>query len=261
MLTDGGSLQQVSMGSFSPESVCVNSTDIYWPDTTDLIWDAPIHNPDGGANIVGLLFPLPNPIPFGSAVDDASFYYAGFSDAGTTPCPGYGCVLSFPLHGFGYTTVASGNFQPNGIALDSQHVYWTDVLNGQVMMADRTGLNPKTLATGQAGPAGIAVDPLNVYWANAAGGTIMMRPFDGGSIVTLAAGLSAPSRLVADSTNVYWTDHDAGTVARAPIAGGSTVILAAQQKGPIGIAQDATHIYWTDNGAALNTGTVMKVPK
>ena len=79
-----------------------------------------------------------------------------------------------------------------------------------------------TLASGQSDPEGIAVDARGVYWTNAGSGTVMKVPkitgdaFGGGTPTALASGQSDPYGIAVDATFVYWTDYTSGTVMKLP---------------------------------------------
>ena len=73
------------------------------------------------------------------------------------------------------TTVASGQTNPSGLAVDSSGVYWTNrYANGAIMRAPHAGGTVVELATGQNGAHGIALDANAVYWTNTEGGEIQM---------------------------------------------------------------------------------------
>src|SRR6266540_2900590 len=56
---------------------------------------------------------------------------------------------------------------PEGVAVDSGHVYWANFFTSTIGRADLYGQNPnQSFITGAAGPVGVAVDSGHVYWAN-----------------------------------------------------------------------------------------------
>jgi sugar lactone lactonase YvrE len=72
---------------------------------------------------------------------------------------------------------------------------------------------PTTLASGQSTPNGIALDTASVYWTNSGDGTVMKVPLGGGTPATLASGQSSAGSIAVDATSVYWVNNTAnGTV-------------------------------------------------
>jgi sugar lactone lactonase YvrE len=262
----GGSPEVISFGpfgaSFTPEGIALSvpgtpSPNAYWSDfITGQVWRTPI--PSDGGTVAKPFFgtvisPQQSPVPFGVAIDQYDVFYAGYSDAGVIESLALTGGLPFPA------TLASGAFQPNGLVVDSNNVYWTDALGGQVLFVNKLfGGTPQVIAKGQLTPTGIAVDPNYIYWASSGNGKIMKAPLDGGAPIALVTGLSYPTRIAVDSTTIYWTDYDAGMVLKAPLAGGAPQVIAYQQFGPDGIALDATNVYWTDNASI---GAVVTAPK
>jgi hypothetical protein len=179
------------------------------------------------------------------------------------------------------STLAAGQFQPLGIAVDSANVYWATNSsysylpndpwtpprdNGAVVRIPLCGGVPTTLASGQvfsAGSLAIAIDATNVYWLKAdiagADGAVMKVPLGGGEPTAIASGptvIYGPVGIAVDGANVYWTNNSGGTVMKVPVGGGTVSTLASGQITPYGIAVDSTSVYWTNNAE----GTVKKLP-
>lgn len=79
-------------------------------------------------------------------------------------------------------------------------------VSGQSASADAGGVVISTLASGQSQISGLAVDSTSVYWtAGLQDGSVMKAPLDGGAQTTLAAGIFAPGSIAVDTTSIYWT--------------------------------------------------------
>jgi hypothetical protein len=193
--------------------------------------------------------------------DSDSMEVGGCGDACSGMCIGSRCLV----------TLASSQYEPGGIAVDSTNVYWASW--GGVMKIGLDGGTPITLAGAQSD--GIAVNATSVYWTDPnvndlhgpGMGTVMKVPLGGGPAVTLASGQWNPFGVAVDLTSVYWTEtaqitgsgccvnQDGGTVNKVALGGGPTITLASGQLQPGPVAVDRTGVYWTDG----RNGTVMKV--
>ncbi|MFL5892017.1 MAG: hypothetical protein ACJ75I_04675 [Solirubrobacterales bacterium] len=57
-----------------------------------------------------------------------------------------------------FTGIRTRPFAPEGVAVDSGHVYWPNQLTGTIGRADLNGQNPnQSFITGVSGPFGVAV--------------------------------------------------------------------------------------------------------
>jgi hypothetical protein len=77
-----------------------------------------------------------------------------------------GVVASNTLASPSTSSIVYGSTEggPNGLALDSTHVYWANTADGRIRRAFKGTGPPETLATGQLGPTMVAVNSVAVYW-------------------------------------------------------------------------------------------------
>lgn len=163
--------------------------------------------------------------------------------------------------GSGVHTLVTGENESFGIAVDDNHIYWTNVGSDKIKRANLDGTGAIDLVYGQNHPYGVAVDASHLYWTNLQGQTIMRTDLDGTGLTTLVdgTGLLLPASIAVDTNFIYWGDiAGTGSIMRASLSGGSWSTIVANQTYPFGIAVYGSHIYWTncgDNVAA--TGAIM----
>jgi hypothetical protein len=246
----GGPGVVLASGQVYPLQLATDATYLYWG-TNHGVNKVPL---GGGALTTVVSYDS----PYGIAVDASNVYFTNGGDG----------VFAAPLGGGAPTRLASGQALARLLAVNADHVYWTnDVPGGTIDGVPTTGGATVVLAGSQDYGNGIAVDADNVYWVtgngNSPAGTVMKVPLGGGSPVTLASGYPNSQQVAVDANNVYWTvqrynNQAIGAVLKVPINGGTpTTIWSASGAGPQGLALDATSVYWADPVA----GTVMRAPK
>ena len=185
----------------------------------------------------------------GLAVNDTSVYWSTTS----------GKIMTVPLAGGSATTLATGQNQPEDIAVGTDGVYWVNYFGATVMKMPLSGGDAIAIASGQGSPSGIAVDASSVYWAN---GSIMKTSHDGGTVTPVVSGTGVSAwSLAVSSANVYWIGS--GTVMTAPLSGGTFSTLSSGLARANDIAIDGTNAYAASSGTSANSytdGTVTKVP-
>jgi virginiamycin B lyase len=138
-----------------------------------------------------------------------------------------------------------------GLAVDGQHVYWTNALAGTIGRAnlDGTGVN-QLFITGLGLALGVAVDGQHIYWTDEGPSESIGRAnLDGSSPNNnFITGARNPGAVVVDGQHIYWTNPSANTIGRANLDGTSvdqSFITLAGAAGPSGVAVDGKHVYWT----------------
>jgi sugar lactone lactonase YvrE len=204
---DGGqtvTLSSVGTGA-SPAGVAVDAVNLYWTNLNGGTIDAV---PIGGGSTTTLASGITFPLLL--TLDSQNVYVT---------C-GDGTILSIPKAGgdggIGNVIVSGqGGDGISGIAVDSQHVYWSNnAVDGGIFMAPLGGGSPTQLVGSQNQAGSIAVDTANVYWVTSLnpGGIVAMAPLTGGTPVTLATGQTQANGIVVNSTDVFWSDFAFGKV-------------------------------------------------
>jgi len=155
--------------------------------------------------------------------------------------------------------LATGLGTPNGITLDAQYVYWTDIDNNTVMRVAKSGGTPAVVASGQYKPLHVVVDDTYAYWTNSVGAAVMKAPKVGGGVPSLVAAAGQPTEIAQDDQTTYFIvtgGSNPGVAAVAKAGGTATIIMPVHDVfPPRALLLDANYVY-----ASANRG-VSRVPK
>ena len=138
---------------------------------------------------------------------------------------------------------------PNDVAVDSDHIYWTNpctvdnILGGTIGRAGIDGSSPDQafVIPGVHDPFGIAVDSSHLYWTNRATNTVARSDLGGQFVKQSLAPASVPSGVDVDAGNLYWNNDAAPyTVGRADLdgSGPNQLFISAPQPYSKGVAVD-----------------------
>jgi hypothetical protein len=156
----------------------------------------------------------------------------------------------------------SGASNPQGIAVNSEYIYWADTGFGKgndVARAtlDGVNINLHFLHPGfSVNPWGVALNPSHIYVsANFEvnhQGYILQFPLGGGPLEQHFFLEADGIREVAvDDSHVYWTSQFETAIGRADLDLGNPSKQFIQIQGvPDGLARDSANLYWTTNGEA-----------
>ena len=141
---------------------------------------------------------------------------------------------------------------PQGVAVDTQHIYWTSG-NGTIGEANLDGaaVTPDFI-NGADDPFGIAVDSQHIYWANLTSGTIAEANLDGTGVnESFITGASDPLGVAVNGQHIYWTNGN-GTIGEANLDGtGVNQSFITGADSPQGVAVAGQQIYWTNGNGTI----------
>jgi len=141
----------------------------------------------------------------------------------------------------------------DGIAVDTDHVYWTRKGANRVMRIPKDGSSgAQVFAPGQEAPTGIALSATEVFWINegtASSPALIKMAKAGGLDIKLVGALKNPHRLGTDAQFVYWYEFANGTttIKKLDQAGGpvAPLTLASASSTPQDIVVGGGYVYWS----------------
>jgi len=162
----------------------------------------------------------------------------------------------------GSLEILTSGAQANCLAIDSTYVYWSDARGAILKVPIAGGAaSMVTPCLGEA-PQGIAVDSENVYFTIPNSGFVMKAALDGGIPAALASSESDPYTLAIDSQYAYWTwnyttDSVYSGVHWVSLAGGDIgepfTDLSRQNYTTFDVTAGPTEVGWT-SAHALDDG-------
>jgi hypothetical protein len=209
-------------------AVAVDSTYLYWSNTTDMtVVRANLDGTSPMTLVTGV-----NAMEI--AVDTHALYYTN------------GSLVRMPFAATVSSTLASGPngciwLTSSGLAYAVEYgspgaIYSVDLADGGV-----------TLLGGLSTPWGVASTATDLYWTYSGTdeGAILRQAWPSGTPVTISSGLDNPNCLSLDETGqLYWPDYNSGVIHRCNPDGGSNTTLATAQVTPTTVAVSPTYIYW-----------------
>ena len=146
--------------------------------------------------------------------------------------------------------VTGGN-KPFGVAVDSQHVYWTDNVNDAIGRANLDGTAVDQAFMAVDAPEYVVVDGQFIYWTANANHTIGRAKLDGTAVDQSFIVTVLPLGGIAiDGQFLYWGNGNA--VARANIDGTDVDAAFIPTSSAVrGVAVDSGHLYWSQVGGKI----------
>ena len=284
----GSSLREIAPWEQASSFIVLHDGWVYW--TTDTAVERAPRDGGGPVEIVT----TPSAPPIGLAVDGSGVYVAvdgallhvdHASGATTALAGGVGLGGAFsvvrvegehvyfrqdcehlarvPTGGGAVETIAVTEGCFGGFALDDEHLFAVDQVDGSLRRVDKHGGASTLLAVGgmaQAGgysgtAPGITVDDGHVYWVSAAGGFVGSVGKDGEGMTVVIEGLEAVQDVAVTDGLVYWSEQ--GRVGRASATGQNALTLIDEPIGivPMGLAVDEERLFFTNyvtNGPVLS---------
>jgi hypothetical protein len=107
------------------------------------------------------------------------------------------------------------------VAVDGQHIYWTNP-DGQTIgraNLNGTGVNPSFI-TGAGDAYGVAVNGQHIYWTTLVRGTVAEANLDGTDVdLNFVTGPGGLSGVAVDDQHIYWTNPTSNTLGEADLDG------------------------------------------
>lgn len=143
------------------------------------------------------------------------------------------------------------------VAVDANHVYWTDNWHETIGRANLDGSEVEgAFITGANQPCGLSVDSSHIYWVNFEGETIGRANLDGTGVQQdfLDVGWRACGVAASDSY-LFWSPQE-GEIDRASLAGTERVAPLIPGDNVCGLTTAGERLFWTDWSGSIGRATL-----
>ena len=151
-----------------------------------------------------------------------------------------------------------GLWNPLGLAIHNNQIYWTDNGTQKIHRSDLDGSNVTDLVDSDDGlnyPNGLTTHNDQLYWADFVFNNKIQRSnLDGSGVTDLVDsddGLANPTGVTIHNDRLYWTDSGTQKIQRANLDGSNVTDLVDSDDGldaPNDLTIHNDQIYWTDSG-------------
>ena len=146
---DGADVVTLVSGENEPTALALVGSKLYWTDVAS----NRIREFDLGGTTAQTVLDNVGAYPFALAANATYLYWAVTGTNGGSD----GTIMRADLSGSNVTTLASGQAHPQGIAVGSNNLYWSNANTASITRASLTGGSATTVVSGQSLPAGLAV--------------------------------------------------------------------------------------------------------
>jgi hypothetical protein len=215
--------------------------------------------------------------PYQIAVTNSSIYWTNYGEdpffdnrdpdapVPLAPIVPQGAIMALAKGSGAPVALAPNEYQPNGIAANATHVYWTNYgLNGggAVKRIAAAGGAPEPLVTNMKTLGVITIDKTHAYFVsffNFMTNEVMKVPVSGGDVTVLAEKQN-PAGIALHGESVFWTNYVGGQVMKARVDGSDEEVLNPKdiKVGMTGIAIRKSHVYVTNLGSTGADGEILR---
>jgi hypothetical protein len=140
----------------------------------------------------------------------------------------------------------------DSVAIDDAHVYWSDRLEGSILVVPKSGGEPRVLASERGLPGQVVVNGDTLFWVEKRSESLWTMPKSGGTPIRIAQDFAGFAHLVVDARGVWWVNEaavdGAYRVLTLPRSGGEPVAATEPVEAIDALASDGSRLFWARGG-------------